>query len=450
MKEKNNLNDSLRQLVERLVTFASAHGADEVEVKLSEGIEFNVDVRLQEIENLLEARPKTISFKIIKDKKTAWASSSDFKKDNLYSLIKNAIKRAELTQPDKFAGLPEYDSLNYPDPEKLEIYDPEIKELNSREKIQLALKTEKTALADTQITNSHGASFFSREEYNILGNSKGFLGSYRESLFSLGIGLQAGETNQRAEDGWHSNSRFFRNLDSPEKVAQKAVARTIRHLNPQKISTRIVPVILEPLMTSWLLGFLFHCLSGPVLYRQESFLVNRLEDQIGGNNITVIDHGLMPGKLGTRPFDEEGNPTRKTMVIDKGILKNYLCDTYSAKKLGLNSTGNAARSGVASNNFYLEPGNQSPEEIISELEEGLLLTRVIGHGLNPVTGEISRGAFGLWIEKGKILHPVAEITISGNLEEILKKIIRVGSDLDFRRQICGPTIMVEEMILAGN
>lgn len=449
MKEKQSSINSLTQLVERLITYAKIQGAEEVEVSFSEGIEFNVDVRLQKIENLLEARSRIISLKIIKDKKVATASSSDLKIENLYSLIKNAVKRAESTQPDEFAGLPELISLTYPDEEKLAIYDPQISKITSSQKIRLAMETEKAALDDSRITNSHGATFFSREEYHILGNSKGFLGSYKESAFSLGIGLQAGDTDQRAEDGWSSYSRFFQHLESPEEVAKKAVNRTVRHLNPKKISSRTVPVVFEPLMTSWLLGFLFYCLSGPAIYRRESFLADRLKDKIGGNNINVIDDGLIPGKLGTRPFDDEGIPARKTTVINKGILKNYLCDTYSARKLGLKSTGNASQRGVAANNFYLEQGGEGPEEIIGALEKGFLLTRVIGHGLNPITGDISRGAFGMWIEKGHLLHPVSEITISGNLGEILKKIIKVGSDLDLKQQISGPTILIEELFLSG-
>ena len=182
---------------------------------------------------------------------------------------------------------------------------------------------------------------------------------------------------------------------------------------------------------------------------KEILLVDKLEERIGNRNVTVIDDGLMPGMLGTRPFDSEGVPSQKTLAVNKGMLQNYLCNTYAARKLKLKSTGNSAGIGVSPNNFYLESGDNSPEEIISSLDKGLILIRTLGHGLNPVTGDISRGAFGLWVESGEVLYPVSEITISGNLGEILNNIELVGSDLDFRSPLSGPTIKVSEMTVAG-
>jgi PmbA protein len=188
--------------------------------------------------------------------------------------------------------------------------------------------------------------------------------------------------------------------------------------------------------------------AGTAIYQKSSFLVGKLGQRIADAAITVVDDGRMPGKLGTSPFDSEGVPTRRTVVVQKGILKTYLCNTYAARKLKLRSTGNAD-GGVGPNNFYLEPGPHSPSDIIRSCEKGLVLIRTLGHGLNPVTGDISRGAFGLWIEKGEIAYPVSEVTISGNLGELLKNVEMVGSDLEFRGSICGPTIKVAEMMIAG-
>nr|HUM34121.1 metallopeptidase TldD-related protein [Candidatus Saccharicenans sp.] len=210
-----------------------------------------------------------------------------------------------------------------------------------------------------------------------------------------------------------------------------------------------VPVISEPMMTSWLLAFLFHCVSGQAVYQKATFLADRMGEKVGNERLRVIDDGLMPGKLGSRPFDAEGVPAQTTSVIEAGILKNFLCNTYAGRKLGLASTGNAEANGIGPNNFYIERGQTPPEEIISSTRKGLLLTRTIGHGLNPVTGDISRGAFGLWIEDGQLAFPVSEIAISGNLNEILNSVDIVGSDLDFYSQICGPTIKVAEMTVAG-
>jgi PmbA protein len=238
-------------------------------------------------------------------------------------------------------------------------------------------------------------------------------------------------------------------LEPPRSIARKAVERTVRQLNPHKIKTQNAPVFFEPRMTAWLMGFLFTCVSGISIYQKTSFLVDRLGEKIGSDALTVLDHGLLPGRLGSSPFDSEGIPCQKTTVIDKGVLKNYICNTYAAKKLKTQSTGNADGKGIGPGNFFLQQGTSSAEDIISSLDRGLILTRVIGHGLNPVNGDISRGAFGLWVEKGEIIYPVSEITISGNLSHILKGIEVVGNDLEFRTPVCGPSVLVPQMTVAG-
>jgi PmbA protein len=283
----------------------------------------------------------------------------------------------------------------------------------------------------------------------VFANSNGFLEEYEQTFCGLSLGLLAGETDNQVEDFWSSSKLRFKELESPEEVARKAVERTVRQIKPRKIKTQKVPVIFEPTMTSWLLGFLFACVSGISIYQKTSFLVDKLGERIGNDQVTVFDDALMPGMLGTRPFDAEGVPSQKTLVVDKGVLKNYMCNTYAGRKLNLKSTGSSTGTGVSPSNFYLQAGKIPPEEIISSLEEGLILVRTIGHGLNPVTGDISRGAFGLWVEKGEIVYPVSEITISGNLGEVLKNIEVVGNDLDFRSPLSGPTIRVKELTVAG-
>lgn len=450
--EKNlNLEKEIRELqllAESLVNFGQSLGVDEVEVAVATGREFSVNVRLQAIEDLTEANFRYLSLRVIKDKRVASASSSDLSLETLKDLMKKAIKRAELSNPDDCAGLPT--SVEpYVDPTLLNLYDPEISDLDPKKKINLAMETEKIALADPRITNSHGASFGTSEGAFILVNSHGFSGFYKATSCGLSVGLQAGETDNRVEDGWFSSRRFFSELDPPEEVAKQAIERTVRLLNPRKIKTQQVPVVFEPPQTAWLLGFLFTCVAGTSIYRRASFLVDKLGEKIADPRITVIDDGLMPGRLGTRPFDSEGVPARKTMVIEAGILSNYLCNTYAARKIKLTSTGNAEGGGVGPNNFYLVPGEASPQEIIASLDKGLILVKTIGHGLNPVTGDISRGAFGLWVEKGEVAYPVSEITIAGNLSEILNKIELIGSDLRFETAICGPTIKIAELTVAG-
>lgn len=447
MKSREETTD-FQVLAENLVEFGRKNGADEIEVSVSEGSEFSVDIRHGQIENLVEAGSCGLSFKIIRDQKTAFAASSDMAEKTLQRLAKNAIKRAELSNPDHFSGLPEL-TKGKSDIDSLKLYDPDILSLGSRKKIDLALETERIALKNTAITNSHGSSFETREVHTILANSNGFSQGYRESFFSLGIGLQAGHTDEKVEDYWGSATRFVDELDSPEETANHAVERTLRQLNPKKIKTQNIPVIFEPRMTAWLLGFLFSCISGTSVYQKTSFLSDKLGTQIGNENISVVDDGLIPGKLGTSPFDSEGIPTQRTQVMEKGVLKNFLCDTYAARKLKLKSTGNAQGNSVGPNNFYLESGSSTPQEIIESLHKGLMLIRTIGHGLNPVTGDISRGAFGLWIENGEIIHPVSEITISGNLRAILNSVEAIGNDLEFRSSVTGPTIKIAEMTIAG-
>lgn len=435
-------------LAESLVTFGRSQGTDEIEVSIMDGLEFSVDVRLGKIESLVEAGSRHLGLRIIKDSKTAYATSSDLNADTLKRLVKNAIFRAELANPDEFAGLPITNS-GAPDIPELNICDPEISELATEKKKALALDTERIALSDKRITNSHGASFESNEIHSVLANSHGFIHECKETFFSLSVGIQAGETDSKVEDYWSSTERHFRTLDPPEKVAKKAVARTIRQLNPKKIKTQVVPVIFEPSMTNWLLGFLFACVSGISVYQKLSFLSDKLGKKIGNEHITIYDDGRIPGKLGTRPYDSEGVPTQKNKVIEKGVLKNFLCNTYAGKKLNLRSTGNAYGASVGPNNFYLQSGDVSPDDIIQKTEKGLILIRTIGHGLNPVTGDISRGAFGLWVESGEIVYPVSEITIAGNLGTILNQVEEKGNDLEFRSAICGPTIKVQELTVAG-
>jgi PmbA protein len=436
-------------LAEDLIRFAIAQGADATEISISEIDEFSAEVRLGEIDNLIEAVSRYVSMRVIKDKKTAYANSSDFSMDSLKRLMENCVKRAQLANPDEFTGLPSETKKPLVETKSLDIFDPNIAVMPLEKKIKLAMETEKIALKDNRITNSHGASFETRVVENTLVNSLGFSETYDETVCSLGLGLQAGGTDSKVEGYWSCSRRHLKQMESPEEIAGKAVSRTIRLIQPRKIKTTNVPVIFEPMMTSWLLEFLFACVSGESVYQGITFLGDKLGMKIGNNSINVIDDGLIPGKLGTCPFDSEGVPTRRTIVIENGVLKNFLCNSYAARRLNLTPTGNADGTGVGPNNFYLAPGEKSPEEIISETDCGLILTRTMGHGLNPITGDISRGAFGLWIEKGEIAYPVSEITITGNLGNILNNIEIIGNDLEFNNQVLGPTIKIEELTVAG-
>ncbi len=436
-------------LAERLVRFGRGCGADEIEVGIGESEEFSVDVRRGEIESLVEAGSRYAGVRVIKDKRTAFASSSDLSREALERLIRGAVQRAELSQPDPFSGLPEASSERI-DPEALDIFDPEVPLLEARAKIRLAEETERIALADKRITNSHGAGFSTHVARSVLAGSNGFSGAYAKTFCGLGVGLQAGDTDDLVEDDWHSSQVHFRDLEPPEEIARRAVERTVRQLHPRRLSTRRVPVVFEPPMTGSLLGFLFGCVSGPAVYQRTTFLADKLGQRIGRPGLTIIDDGLMPRRIGTGPFDSEGVPSRRTVVVEDGVLKNFLCNAYASRKLGLPMTGNADGGGVGPNNFYLQPGPHSPDDIVRSCDRALLLVRTLGHGLNQVTGDISRGAFGLWIENGEIVHPVSGITIAGNLGQILESVEMIGSDLEFRGSISGPTLKVAEMMVSGD
>jgi PmbA protein len=438
----------LRELGESLIAYARKCGADEAEVSVVDGYEFNVDVRKGRIETLIEAGSRSAGIKVIKDKRTAYASSSDLDQRTLRRLVRNAVRRAGLGSPDEFAGLAPL-AAGRVDAAALDLFDPEIARLDSKAKIALAVETERAALRDKRITNSYGATFATNEIRSVLVLSNGFVGEYEQTYCGLGVGLQAGDTDHRVEDSWSSSKRHFRDLERPEEIARKAVERTVRQLGPRKIRTQTVPVVFEPTQTAWLMGFLFGCITGTAVYQKSTFLAGRLGGAIGNERITVVDDALLPGQLGSHPFDSDGLPSRRTVVVDRGVLKSYLCDTYAARKLGLESTGSADGSGVGPSNFFLERGDISPQDIIAGVKKGLLLIRTLGHGLNAVTGDISRGAFGLWIEDGEIAYPVSEVTISGNLGRLLETVEAVGNDLEFHSPVTGPTVKVAEMTVAG-
>lgn len=439
----------LRALAEELVGFARKCGADEVEVSVVDGREFDVDIRKGRIEHLVEADSRVCGLKVIRDKRTAYASSSDLAPGTLRRLVRNAVRRAGLASPDECAGLAPL-SKKPVDAATLRLFDPAMAGLDAKAKIRLARDTERIALGDKRITNSYGANFGTNEARSVLVNSSGFAGEYEQTYCELSVGLQAGGTDDKVEDSWFSAKRHFQDLATPEEVARKAVERTLRQLRPRKIRTQNVPVIFEPTQTSWLMGFLFGCVSGTAVYQKATFLAGKLGERIGNGLVTVVDDGLLPGELGTRPFDSDGLPSQRTAVVEAGVLRNYLCNTYAARKLKLKSTGNADGGGVSPNNFYLEPGTATPRDIIAGTKKGFILIRTLGHGLNSVSGDISRGAFGLWVEDGEIAYPVSEVTISGNLGTVLENIEAVGDDLDFFSPVTGPTVKVAEMTVAGS
>src|SRR5207245_4124589 len=262
------------------------------------------------------------------------------------------------------------------------------------------------------------------------------------------------ESGAMQRDYWFSVARSLSHLESPEKVGTIAAQRTLRRLGARKAKTAQVPVVFDPMVSTSILDHIFEGVNGDSVYRAASFLAGKLGEKIAGDNVSVVDDGTMPGGFGTSPFDGEGVPTRRTVVIENGVLKSYLLNTYSAKKLGLQTTGNASRGlagtpGIGPGNYFLQPGVKSPKQLISEIKEGLYVTEFLGQGVNLVTGDYSRGASGLWISGGELGYPVEEITVAGNLKELFFNISDIGNDLEFRGAVAAPTIRVDGLIVGG-
>jgi len=370
-------------------------------------------------------------------------------------MLKSALELAKITSEDPFSGIPEASQLGSL-PGDLDLYSADVYSLPGEERINYARRAEKAALDyDPRIKNSEGGSFDAATGHKVLANSHGFVGEYRRSYCSVAaVPIAQSENGAMQRDYWFSVARNLGRLDSPEQVGKIAAQRTLRRLGGRKVKTAKVPVILDPMVATSILGHIFEGINGDSVYRGASFLAGKLGEKIAGDQVTVIDDGTMIGGFGTAPFDGEGIPTRRTVVIEKGVLKSYLLNTYTAKKLGLQTTANASRGlagtpGIGPGNYFLEPGKKTAKEIIAGIPEGLYVTEFLGHGANLVTGDYSRGASGLWISGGELTYPVEEITVAGNLKEMFFNISEIASDLEFRGAMACPTIRIDGLIVGG-
>ena len=450
-----NSTDALTQVATELLAKVKAQGVSAADVLVAEGDSVSVQVRLSAVDRLSKAREKSLGIRVFFGKRSASASTSEFSPFSLDRLVADTCSLAKAVAEDETSGLPDGDlmAVDYPD---LDLFDPTT--LSMDEEIALARRAEDAALAaDSRITNSEGADCGTATGSVVLANTHGFVGANSSSRFSLSVSPIAvnQDTGAMQRDSWYSVKRKYQLLDSPESIGQKAAERTVRRLGARKVGTQRCPVVFDPEMAESLLGHLAGAVSGYSLYKGASYLMGKLGKMIASDHVWVEDDGRMPGGLGSRPFDGEGLPTRKTTIVEGGILSSYLLDTYSGRKLGLPSTGNAARSvgdnpSVAPTNLFLRPGTETPEAIIGSVKQGLYVTELIGFGVNMVTGDYSRGAAGFWIENGELAYPVEEVTIAGSLNQIFTNIDVVGNDLEFRGRIACPTLKIREMMVAGN
>lgn len=445
----------LKTLAAELIDRVKAHGATEADVMVAEGDSVSIQVRLAAVDRLSKAREKSLGIRVFFGKRSASASTSDFSEASLKQLVADTCALAKAVAEDETSGLPEQAAMATDVPD-LDLYDPTT--MPVEEAIDVAQRAERAALGlDSRVTNSEGAECDSAYGAVVLANTHGFLGYHRSSRFSLSVApvVEGSDDQGMQRDYWYTVSRKRHELEDPESVGRTAAERTLRRLGARKVGTQRVPVIFDSETACSMLGHLASAVSGYSLYKGASFLLGQLGKSIAPPHVNVEDNGCLPGKLGSRPFDGEGLATRKTMILDRGVLSSYLLDTYSGRKLGMASTSNASRSigdnpTVSPTNLFFHPGEESPGEIIQSVTQGLYVTELIGFGVNMVTGDYSRGASGFWIENGELAFPVEEVTIAGNLKQMFQDIESIGNDLIFRGKLASPTICIREMMVGGH
>jgi PmbA protein len=451
----------LESLAADVVALATKAGASDAEAVAREGDEFSVNVRMGQVETLKESGSRALGLRVFFGQRSASSSTSDLTPDGIRQLVEGATALAQVTEADPFAGLPEREEFGAL-PGDFHLYFDDVYSLPNAERIEWARRAEAAALAaDPRLTNSDGGSFDAATGRLVLANSRGFLGSYGTSHASISaIPLAADADGRMQRDYWWSSARSFSHLDSPESVGAEAARRTLRRLGARRVPTQQAPIVFAPEVARSLIGSVFEAASGDAIWRHASFLAGKLGQSIATPAFNLIDDHtmLLPtgvGGFGTSPFDGEGLPSRRNVVVRNGVLETYLLNTYAARKLGLQSTHNASRGlagapGIGCGNLYLEPGTLTPQEILASVSSGLYVTSLMGFGVNTVTGDYSRGATGLWIENGQLTHAVEEITIAGNLAEMLRNITAIGNDLDFRGAIAAPTLRIDGMTIAGS
>jgi len=443
--------------VERAIDRARRAGATAVDAVLIESDSVEARVRAAEIEFVTQARERVLGIRALvageHGARSASTSTSDLSPEAVDKMAEETAELARATAADPTAGLP--DEAFASEVLDLALFDPADRDVDVEMRIQDARAAEAAARdADPRIENSEGSQVGSSFSHVAYGNSAGFFGEYDTAAHSLFSQPVAKSKDGLQRDYWYTVARRLSDLESPESVGRMAAERVLRRLGAKRISTCEAPVIFDPVTAPSLLGHLISCVNGYAVYLQTSYLAGKLGEAIAASSMTVIDDGTRPGGLGSKPFDGEGLRTRRTVVVDRGRLSSYLLDSYSARKLEMQSTGNATRGAgsppsAGSTNLWLEPGQQSLDEIIASTQRGLLVTELIGMGFDPVTGDYSRGAAGLWIEGGEIVGPVEELTIAGNLAEMLMNIDAIGSDLLWRGTTASPSVRISKMMIAG-
>ncbi|MBN2070286.1 MAG: TldD/PmbA family protein [Candidatus Krumholzibacteriota bacterium] len=443
--------EEIKKIAASTVRIALDEGAETVEVSVLSDNQFGVTIRNDNIENLTESGSNAIGITISRDKRKSSATSSDLSESSIRRLIHEAVELSSVMDRDEYFGLPDKDELGSTS-EDLGLFDFESAEISTEKKISIARDLERIALKSDSRIISDGASFSSGLFASAYANSLGFCEGYRQTHNSIDISCavedfqDGGEnTGKKQSSYWFSTSTSFRDLDPVESVASTAVERTLRKLGAVKPDTCEVPVIFDEVTARGFLGSIASAVNGGNIYKRTSFLADMTGMQISSPLVTIIDDPLIPGNPGSRPYDSEGVRSKKTTVVENGILRSFLLSSYQARKLSLKTTGNAG--GIS--NFFMKKGSSSIDDIISSIDNGLFLTSLSGPGANISSGDFSQGGQGIWIIDGKLAFPVSEFTIAGTFSQMLSGIVMVADTLDWRTSIASPAFKIEGMTISG-
>lgn len=451
--EVTSLTDLAAEVVER----ARKGGADVAEAIARSGSQLSTKVRMGEPELVEEAGHRSLGMRVIKQQRVALTSTSDLTPRGIDRFVQDALELVDISQEDPFAGPADPELIARGALPELDLYDPRGGEVTAAEALELARRGEQAARdADPRITNSDGATFSRTAGAFALVLSGGFRGGYAGSFASLVVVPVADDEGGKKRRGFHYTAkRYLNELDTPEAVGKEAARRTLRKLGAKKVPTCEAPVVFDPDAARAILGLLAGCAMGSSIWRKSSYLVGREGTRVASDLVTIVDDPLRPRAPGSRPFDGEGLLSRVNTVVERGTLNTYLCDSYSARKLKRAPTGSASRGsgggvGASTSNLILQPTDMPAAEIVRSTKRGLYVTEMMGFGFNAVTGDFSRGASGFWIEDGVLTHPVSEVTISLNVDQLFQRIDAVGDDLDLRSSTASPTLRVSSMTIAGS
>jgi PmbA protein len=436
--------EDLESIIERALDEARARGASQAEAGVSQDTGLSVGVRLGEVETLEQQRDRSMGITVYFGQRKGSASTADFSPDAVRATVAKACSIARFTAEDACAGLADA-ALMAKSPPDLDLSHPW--HVTADRAIEIAKTCEAAALEfDPRINNSEGASVSTHQGLHVYGNTHGFVGGYPTTAHTLSCVVLAGTGEDMQRDYWYSSSRDWRDLESAEAIGRESARRTIARLAPRKLSTRRAPALFVPEIARGLVGSFTAAIRGSSQYRQSSFLLNAAGQQVFPAGFSIVERPHIPKAMGSAPFDEEGVSTRDRELIADGVLTGYILSSYSARKLGLVTTGNA---GGPHNLLVAANTTGGMPAMLQKLGTGLLVTELMGQGVNMVTGDYSRGAAGFWVEKGEIQYPVAEITIAGNLREMFAQIAAVGDDIDARGGTRVGSILLREMTIAG-